>query len=113
MIHCWEDMQNIHYSDNYHCEHFVCDAYQFLTKKDISHAMLSGQFALPINLRQFKKINSPCQYCFVLFRDENKAHIGIWLDNAVLHLGQDGVVSQSLSVVKQEFKRVDFYQLKQ
>lgn len=112
MISNWSDMMRIEYSDNYHCEHFTIDAYRFLTGNDISEYLLSGDYALPINLRNFTKLAEPKQHCIVLMRDTDKAHIGVWHDNAVLHLGDNGVVSQPLIIAQRGFKRVNFYEVK-
>lgn len=112
MIIGWQDMQSIEYSDDYHCEHFAADVHLFLTSIDISDYLLSGRFALPINLRNFNKIDTPSQHCIVLMRDKAKAHIGIWYDNAVLHLGARGVVHQTLDAACLGFNRVSFYEVK-
>ena len=111
MIRNWADMQKLVYSDDYHCEHFAVDALRFLTGKDISQYMYTGSAAIPMNVRQFKKVTSPSQFSLVLLRDNHKAHIGIWYNNAVLHLSNDGVVHQTLNIALRGFKRVSFYEV--
>lgn len=111
-ITTWQDIHTLQYSNTYHCEHFVIDAYRFLLGIDVSGYFLSGQFACAHTLKNFSKLDTPCQHCFVLCRDKNKAHIGIWLDNQVLHLGHRGVVLQPLFVLQQQFERMGFYVLK-
>ena len=111
MITTWGDMQNAKYGDNYHCEHFTVDALRFLTGVDISHLMYTGDGALPLNVKQFTKVQKPTQYTLVLMRDNHKAHIGIWYNNAVLHLGHEGVVLQTLAIAMRGFKRVSFYEV--
>lgn len=112
LIKSWQDMHALRYSDSYHCEHFVIDAYQFLKGVDVSSHFLSGQFATAHTLKNFNKLDTPRQFCFVLCRDKNKAHIGLWYDNQVLHLGKNGAVLQPLSALQQQFDKVGFYALK-
>lgn len=111
MITSWDSMQDIVYSDDYHCEHFAVDALKFLTGTDISAAMFTGVGALPINVKNFIKIPSPTQFSLILMRDKNKAHIGVWFDNAVLHLADTGVVYQPLAMATRGFSRISFYEV--
>lgn len=111
MIKSWADMECLEYSDKYHCEHFTIDAYRFLTDLDISQKLLTGNTAGVTNMRNFKQISQPTEYCLVLFRGYNQAHIGLWHDNKVLHLDRRGVVMQSLDAAKTGFKRVVFYEV--
>lgn len=108
-IASWQDMQAITYSDDYHCEHFLIDAYAFLTGRNLANKLLSGGHFAVYQLRNFKKITMPRQHCIVLLRDKNKAHVGVWHDNQILHLVSSGVVLQPLEMAKRGFKRVDFY----
>lgn len=105
-------MYALRYNEHYHCEHFVIDAYRFLLGVDVSSHFLSGQNACAHTLKNFSKLPTPRQFCVVLCRDKNKAHIGIWYHNQVLHLGKNGVVLQPLSALQQQFDKVSFYGLK-
>src|SRR5699024_1890909 len=111
MTNSWDDVNAVKYSDEYHCEHFTVDALKFLTGRDISPYMYSGTHAVPLNIRKFKQVKTPAQFTLVLMRDRSKAHIGIWYNNAVLHLSQHGAVLQTLSVAMREFKKVTFYEV--
>lgn len=107
----WQQIEQIKYDkDNYHCEHFLIDIYRELTGIDLSHKLLVSGFFNIKNLRNFRKIIQPKSLSIVLFRDKNKAHVGLWYDNKVLHLDTKGVLLQPLDVVKIGFKRVDFYE---
>ncbi len=109
MLKNWQQMHKLEYSDNYHCEHFAIDCYRFLTGIDISELMLTSGHFKAKNLRNFVKLDKPIQNCFVLMRDTDSSHVGIWYDNQVLHLTQNGVVMQPLCTLENSFKRVGFY----
>ncbi len=107
----WQDMHDLQYSDNYHCEHFAIDCYRFLTKQDVSELMLTGGHFRALNLRNFVKLDNPIQNCFVLMRDKNSSHVGIWYNNQVLHLTQKGVVMQPLFTLEKNYKKIRFYKV--
>ncbi len=98
-------------ADKYCCEHFLIDAYRHYTGIDLSKRLLTSGFFNVSNLRQFVPVIEPSQYTIVLFRDKNKAHVGLWIDGRVLHLEPQGVVWQSLDYIKRDFDRVVFYEL--
>ncbi len=106
-------MHKLEYSDNYHCEHFAIDCYQFLTGVDVSELMLTKGHFRALNLRNFVKLDKPKQYCFVLMRDNNRSHVGVWYDNQVLHLSLKGVVMQPLFTLEKSFKKIFFYGVNQ
>ncbi len=122
LINRWQDLHRIEYSDNYHCEHFAIDCYRFLTNQDVSELILTktpsssplsrGEFKAK-NLRNFVKLDKPKQYCFVLMRDTDRSHVGIWYDNQVLHLSLKGVVMQPLFTLEKSFKKIFFYGVNQ
>lgn len=99
-------------SKTYRCEHFAIDVYRHFTGKDLSGYFLTGGFAQPKNRRHFVKLDAPSELCFALCRRKNEAHIGIWHNNAVLHLGDFGALLQPLAVLRVYFSRVDFYAIK-
>ena len=97
-------------ADKYCCEHFLIDAYRYYTGKDISNKLLTSGFFNAQKLRNFRQVETPKQLTIVLFRDKAKAHVGLWYDNKVLHLSEQGVLLQPLDVAKMGFKRVNFYE---
>ena len=105
----WGDIR--YNADSYCCEHFLIDAYRHYTGIDLSPKLLTGGFFNASNLRQFERVDTPKQHTIVLFRDKNKAHVGLWIDGRVLHLEPHGVVWQSLDYIKRDFDRVVFYEL--
>ncbi len=113
MINSWQQMHDLQYSDNYHCEHFAIDCYRFLTGADVSELMLTKGHFKALNLRNFVKLDKPQQNCFVLMRDKNNSHVGVWYDNQVLHLTQKGVVMQPLFTLEKSFKKILFYGVNQ
>lgn len=108
----WDTMQDLQYDkDRYHCEHFLIDCYRFLTGIDLSHKLLASGFFNAKNMRNFVEVDKPKQHTIVLFRAKDKAHVGLWYDNKVLHLDMAGVLLQPLEVVKIGFKRVNYYEV--
>ena len=105
------DFDTIRYDkDRYCCEHFLIDCYQHYKGIDLSDKLLSSGFFNAQKLRNFRQVETPKQLTIVLFRDANKAHVGLWYDNKVLHLSEQGVLLQPLDVAKMGFKRVNFYE---
>lgn len=106
------DFERIRYDkDSYHCEHFLIDVYREFTGVDLTTKLLTSGFFHVSNLRNFVKVDKPSEHTIVLFRDTNKAHVGLWHDNKVLHLDTKGVVLQHVDIVKMGFKRVDYYEI--
>ena len=104
----WDEVQ--YNAKSYCCEHFVIDAYRHYKGIDLTNKLLTSGFFNACNLRRFKRIDMPYQYCFVMFRASNKAHVGLWVDGKVLHLESSGVTWQPLDYIKQQFDRVYFYE---
>ena len=105
------DFDTIRYDKNcYCCEHFLIDCYKHYTGVDLSDKLLSSGFFNAQKLRNFQQVDKPKQFTIVLFRDKSKAHVGMWFDNKVLHLDNQGVLLQPLDVVLMNFKRVNFYE---
>ena len=105
------DFDIIRYDKNrYCCEHFLIDCYKEFKGVDLSDKLLSSGFFNAQKLRNFRQVDKPKQLTIVLFRDANKAHVGLWYDNKVLHLSEQGVLLQPLDVAKIGFKRVNFYE---
>lgn len=98
-------------ADKYCCEHFLIDAYKHYRQIDLSPKLLTSGFFNVRNLRQFVQVDKPIQHTIVLFRDNRKAHVGLWIDGRVLHLEPHGVVWQSLDYILRDFDRVVFYEL--
>ena len=108
----WAELEKKQYDkDRYCCEHFAVDAYKLLTGKDVSQALLKNGLFHPSNLRNFKPLKTPKDFCFVLFRAHKTAHVGIMLNNRVLHLSDFGMVCQPLSYVAMGYSKVIFYEL--
>lgn len=101
----------IYDADKYCCEHFLIDAYKHYTNINLAPKLLTRGFFNVQNLRQFARVDKPKQHTIVLFRDKNKAHVGLWIDGRVLHLEPHGVVWQSLDYIKRDFDRVTFYEV--
>ena len=105
------DFDIIRYDKNrYCCEHFLIDCYKEFKGVDLSDKLLSSGFFNAQKLRNFRQVETPKQLTIVLFRDANKAHVGMWYDNKVLHLSEQGVLLQPLDMAKMGFKRVNFYE---
>lgn len=104
----WDD---IRYDKSYYCcEHFLIDAYRHYTGVDLSERLLTSGMFNPKNLKAFRAMDKPKQYSIVMFREYQKAHVGLWVDGKVLHLEQAGVTWQPLHIVMRAFDRVRFYE---
>ena len=107
----WQQIERIKYDkQRYCCEHFLIDIYRELTGIELTNKLLTSGFFNAQKLRNFRQVETPRQLTIVLFRDVNKAHVGLWYDNKVLHLSEQGVLLQPLDVAKMGFKRVNFYE---
>ena len=107
----WNRIENIKYDrERYCCEHFLIDVYRELAGSDLSDKLLTSGFFNIHKLRNFRQVDTPEQFTIVLFRDANKAHVGLWYDNKVLHLCEQGVLLQPLDVAILGFRRVNFYE---
>ena len=103
--------QSIKYdADSYCCEHFLIDAYKHYTGIDLAPKLLTNGFFKAPNIKNFDPVNEPKQHTIVMFRNQGKAHVGLWLDGRVLHLEPHGVVWQTIDIVKQGFERVLYYE---
>ena len=107
----WQQIERIKYDkQRYCCEHFLIDCYRHFKSIDLSDKLLSSGFFNAQKLRNFRQVDKPKQFTIVLFRDKARAHVGLWYDNKVLHLSEQGVLLQPLDVAKMGFKRVNFYE---
>ena len=107
----WQQIERVKYDkQRYCCEHFLIDIYRELTGIDLTNKLLTSGFFNAQKLRNFRQVETPKQLTIVLFRDKAKAHVGLWYDNKVLHLSEQGVLLQPLDMAKMGFKRVNFYE---
>lgn len=101
----------------YHCSHFLCDAWQHITGQDLRtrmagvlEAVSTGQMK-PSDLTQFQRIDAPVSPCIVLLHGRGlNPHVGMFWRGRVLHIGWQGVQYMPLNVVSAGFTKVSFYQ---
>lgn len=102
---------------NYNCAHFVSEVWKDLFNYDLS-LQLSGfmkakteRNAKLSELRKLKKIEHPKSPCVVWLHSKNVSHVGIYLDDRVLHITEDGVKLELLETLKLGFRKVSFYEI--
>lgn len=110
-------MGRVYDIDHYNCAHFVCEAWQHETGRDLAHRMqgflrrVSDKEFLRSDIQQFIKIEKPLSPCLVVFHLAGVSpHIGLFVRGKVLHLDECGAKFQPLDIVKIDFQRVSFYQ---
>lgn len=108
------DFDNIRYDAiNYNCLHFVIDIFKFYTNIDLTSKLILNNKFNPSHLKNFIKLTSPAPYCIVLFRNRNEAHVGLYVDDKVIHLSENGVVYQPLTIAKLGFTKIEYYEEKE
>jgi hypothetical protein len=96
----------------YECLHFVIDVWRDLTGTDLARPLerlLSAQKVDRATAAAFETIGAPGACCLVLLQAPFvRPHVGIWIDNKVLHLTQSGVEYVDLTIVMRNHKTVRF-----
>lgn len=106
--------------ENYNCWDFIRDIWLELTRVDIGKRT-------PVNISkrsikenfetgelEFKKISSPVSPCIVLFKnDKLTPHVGVFLNNKVLHLKNNGPRYEDLTIASIGFNNIGFYLCKE
>lgn len=107
-----DDIDSIKYDkENYNCVHFLIDIYKHYNNVDLAPSLLiDNQFKAPL-LRNFKPTTLK-NNVIVLFRSRNENHVGLFIDNRVIHLTEHGVRCQLLAIAKSSFQRVEYYEKK-
>jgi hypothetical protein len=103
-------------SKTYNCAHFVCQVWADMFGPKMGE-ILEGFLCSKKDRRLIKKdlsqvtfIEKPDRTCIVLMqRPKASTHVGIWIDNKVLHITEKGVQLQPLDVASFGFKRIRFF----
>lgn len=101
----------------YNCAHFVCEVWKDLTGEDITHKLtgmmtVKNERVVDPKLRfKFKKLdgkpNQPC--LIVMHRRRIGSHVGIYLNDKVLHITESGVERVSVEIATYGFDKFGFY----
>lgn len=101
---------------DYNCAHFVADAWERETGRDIRSIMTGflaapGLRRAPPQLREdFIRYRSPVSPCIVIFRRvKATTHAGIFVRGKVLHLTDQGPIRQLLATASIGYTSVRFY----
>lgn len=105
------------YDDSkYNCAHFACEVWKDLTGDDLSRPLTGalegwGMRRLRAHtLKVLKPLRAPQAPCLALFQAGHRnPHVGIFIDNKILHLTENGVNWSSVENVMLSFNRVRFY----
>jgi len=111
-----ELMSKSHDAQNYHCGHFLLDAWMFITKQDISCAI--GGLLLPLDqcnmkgcdLTKLKWIDEPEDPCIMSMRNaRGLGHVGIYVKGKMLHLAQHYPCIIPLEQVMTHYRGLRYY----
>ena len=109
----------VYNSAKYNCAHFVCEVWQDLTGDDLSWALAGSPAGLDARklhahrLASWTLLKAPVSPCIALFQAGRKdPHVGIFLEDKILHITEDGVNWSSIENVMLCFNRVRFYNVK-
>lgn len=109
----------VYNESKYNCAHFVCEVWEKLTGFDVSWALagaMTGQTDRRLDahrLLSLKRLEAPESPCIALFQAGRRApHVGIFLEDKILHITKDGVNWSSVENVMLCFNRVRFYNVK-
>lgn len=101
----------------YNCLDFVREVWLHLKHEDITNKLtgLVGAFKdrkmNPSGMKRFQRLYHPTNPCFVVMqRFLFVPHVGVWLDDKVLHLTGRGVQFMPLAVAKSYFQVIRFYE---
>lgn len=95
----------------YNCANFVTEAWFVLTGRELD-VQMQDVFNKTISrktARNFVKIEKPDSLCLVLVRDVKENHVGIVINNKVLHLKTSGVEYVPLHFITSLYKSVRYY----
>lgn len=104
-------------SDNYHCVHFVIDAGKHLFNYDFSANFLGLDKSLTHNgtpsrhtVANAERTHTPINGTVVLMnRFDNALHVGLYIDERVLHLSEAGVRYETIRTLQRSYKRIRYY----
>ncbi len=103
-------------ADLYHCVHFVIDAAKLLFNYDYSKNFVlltdSATHVWPSrkNISTGVKVIRPVEGCIVYMKSLlGETHVGLFVDDGVLHLTKQGVLHQSLRQISVAYKKVKYY----
>lgn len=98
---------------SYNCGHFVADVWRELTGEEIRNIcqnVLNGDIrSFQEATRKYTRLPIPLSPCVVIMRGKNlQTHAGVFVDEAVLHLTNDGVRYQTLYEFDKQY-RMSYY----
>ena len=102
----------------YHCVHFVIECAQVIYKLDYTPCFIGLTSSLNETIKtsrttvhRNKSIESPIEGCIVLMtKYDNSSHVGLYYENRVFHLDEDGAQRITLNQAELQFKRLRFYE---
>ena len=112
-------LDRVYNERNYNCAHFVCEVWNDITGQDIS-ILLAGFLRAPSKrwldahkLARLTPLDAPETLAIALFQScKRDAHVGIWLDGKILHIGEKGVELTCIELLRISFNQVRFYDVK-
>lgn len=116
MISSIDSFLDRRYTKTYNCLDFVREVWLAMTGEDVTEKLtrLTGAFsqrrATVTGVRAFTRLEEPVSPCLVVMQRKGfDPHIGIFLDQRILHLHRRGVEFQPLCVARAYFKTIRYY----
>lgn len=102
----------------YHCVHFVIECSQVIYGRDYTPCFIGLTNSLSETIKtsrdtvhRNKSIEKPCDGCIVLMtKYDNSSHVGLYYENRIFHLDEDGPQRITLNQADIQFKRMRFYE---
>jgi hypothetical protein len=104
--------------NDYNCLDFVREVWLGLFNDDVKRrldALCAGVHSSDgviklSGVKGFEKLDAPISPCFVVMqRSRLQPHIGIFYNNRILHLRDNGVEYQPLQVARRYFTKIGYY----
>jgi len=110
-------MQHVFVEERYTCMEFACDVWAAATGEDLKNrlgSVMRREFGMGETLRAFKsfrRLREPVSPCLVyMTRLNSEPHMGVYLDDSVLHLTTRGPEYLPLALASRGFTHIRFYQ---
>lgn len=113
-----DELFKLHYSQQFHCVHFVIAAAKKIYDLDYSPCFVGLTKSLDQTLKtsretvhRNKEIKEPVEGCIVLMTYANgSSHVGLFFRQRVFHLMERGVERWTIDHIKLIFTRVRYYE---
>ena len=97
-----------YHEQTYNCLHFASEVWKELTGKDFT-LLINDIINNKLNKHKFEILQEPISPCIVIMKRQNcNSHVGIFIDNKVIHLTELGVECYTLPIASRGFNKLRF-----